>query len=407
MPHPRQVDVQDLGVITIEDISFGMSTDIRKRIEGLSMEKRADEFANLVIKAMVQDPVLTTKDISKLSPIALASLCEYAAEVLAAKNEYDSLSEIEDVKKRVYEADLLKWKKLGERLAKSFSISSSEMMAPLLASIKTAIVDPSMASIAKIAADLIQPYQDTIGKMAAITTRIVAPHNYADVMSSSSEALANALKSLGPTKTFEAIVSKVAKSLPPEPFLSSAMVVSGLNSPTVHSFTYPVRHRPLPSVDEFEIATQESEQSRKLDAFDTLSSLEQLLRDQIRENMRSAFGDSWWKNKVPKDVRDSCEQRKAEKEKPLGPTYHPIFYAYIGDYLKIIRRKDNWEKVFKSIFANPVELLACFIWVIRVRDPIMHSRPIDDDDHFMMVAGARWIRDRINRNLGSIEDKST
>lgn len=147
-----------------------------------------------------------------------------------------------------------------------------------------------------------------------------------------------------------------------------------------------------------EVINSEGLMRRQLtEGYAVLSQLEQSLRELIESRLQELYGNKWWKQGVPEKVRKDCDDRKKEKEKSSEISHPPIYYAYIGNYKDIIIRRDNWDKVFSSIFRNKTELEACFVWVGRVRDSIAHTRPVSDNDYENFLAGRRWLQVCINQ----------
>lgn len=154
-----------------------------------------------------------------------------------------------------------------------------------------------------------------------------------------------------------------------------------------------LQHLP-PSTDIHTLADR-----RQLDAYGILSRLEQDLRKLIENKLRESYGDRWWKQGVPEKVRTDCEERKQIKEKPSESSYLPICYAHFNDYKEIILKRDNWKTLFRAIFANKSEVETCFSWVVRVRDPVAHIRPVSDDHHLQFRAAARRLQSAITRTI--------
>ena len=63
------------------------------------------------------------------------------------------------------------------------------------------------------------------------------------------------------------------------------------------------------------------------EAYSIISKLETSLRAVIESKLQEMHGLHWWKRGVPEQVRNDCEQRKSEKEKPGEGGHHPISYA--------------------------------------------------------------------------------
>lgn len=110
-----------------------------------------------------------------------------------------------------------------------------------------------------------------------------------------------------------------------------------------------------------------------------LKNLESKLRTQIQTKLQS-ISKNWWKERIPIDVREQAENKKNRNEKPWPwheqKDLHPIYYIDFADYSKIIKRKDNWEQVFKTVFKDK-EIIT---WKLRelepIRNAISHSREL-------------------------------
>lgn len=110
-----------------------------------------------------------------------------------------------------------------------------------------------------------------------------------------------------------------------------------------------------------------------------LRDLETKLRQGIQVRLRSV-SSNWWTERIPVDVKKKAEERKTRDEKPW-PWYErreltPIFYIDFADYAKIIRRKDNWEQVFKSIFKDEEIISSKLRELEPIRNAIAHNREL-------------------------------
>jgi len=110
----------------------------------------------------------------------------------------------------------------------------------------------------------------------------------------------------------------------------------------------------LPLVYNISLPTKEEiERKKKKKPYETLQGLENVLRELIAKELSKITHD-WWIQRVPPDVRQHAEERKAKNES-LWPWHQEIdlpviYYVDFPDYIKIIVRKDNWEGVFARTF---------------------------------------------------------
>jgi hypothetical protein len=81
-----------------------------------------------------------------------------------------------------------------------------------------------------------------------------------------------------------------------------------------------------------------------------------------------------------------------EKEGPL------LAYADFTDYVPIITRKDNWEKVFKPIFQRSEFVRESFQRLYPIRICTMHARMITQDDELYLHVEIKRILRAIKSN---------
>jgi hypothetical protein len=136
----------------------------------------------------------------------------------------------------------------------------------------------------------------------------------------------------------------------------------------------------LPLVYNLSLPTEkEIKEKEKKMPYDTLQSLENSLREFISKELSKITPD-WWIQRVPADVRQHAEDRKAKDEK-LWPWHHEknlplIYYVDFPDYIKIITRKDNWKDVFAPIIRDKDAVSTKLRELELVRNNIAHSREI-------------------------------
>ena len=79
-------------------------------------------------------------------------------------------------------------------------------------------------------------------------------------------------------------------------------------------------------------------------------------------------------------MRKNAEGRKEKDDRQwpwaTGANLHPIHYVDFPDYVKIIRRKDNWREAFARIFYDD-ELVSSKLRELEpIRNALAHSRPL-------------------------------
>ena len=111
-----------------------------------------------------------------------------------------------------------------------------------------------------------------------------------------------------------------------------------------------------------------------------LKELETKMRDCIQVKLGS-LSKNWWKEKVPKDVKDRAESRKNKNEKQYP--WHKekslplVFYIDFTDYIKIILRRDNWKDKFQKVFKDKEIVSAKLRELEPIRNAIAHSRELN------------------------------
>lgn len=123
----------------------------------------------------------------------------------------------------------------------------------------------------------------------------------------------------------------------------------------------------------------EMKEKEKKKPYETLQRLENALREFIYREL-SKITPNWWIQRVPSDVRQLAEGRKAGNES-LWPWHQEkdlplIYYVDFPDYIKIITRKDNWKDVFAPIFRDKEAISTKLRELEPIRNDIAHSREI-------------------------------
>jgi Swt1-like HEPN len=126
-------------------------------------------------------------------------------------------------------------------------------------------------------------------------------------------------------------------------------------------------------------------------AHDRLQRFETQLRRFIDERMTAAFGQDWIKHQVPGDILKAWREKK-QKAMDNGEQGWPLLaYADFTDYVPLIIRKDNWERVFKPIFQRIESVQESFQRLYPIRICTMHARIITQDDELYLYVEIKRI----------------
>ena len=156
---------------------------------------------------------------------------------------------------------------------------------------------------------------------------------------------------------------------------------------------------PLIYAYNFEIETQEDEQGsafkRNKTAYDLLQRFETQLRRFIDEKMKVGFGANWIKHQVSDEIRKQWLEKKQKARDNGEPEQPLIAYADFTDYVQIITRKDNWEKVFKPTFKRSTFVQESLQRLYPIRVCTMHARPITQDEELYLYVEVKRILNAI------------
>jgi hypothetical protein len=131
-------------------------------------------------------------------------------------------------------------------------------------------------------------------------------------------------------------------------------------------------------------------------AHNRLQQFEIQLRRFIDQRMTATFGPNWTKHQVPGDMLKSWHDKKQKAMENGEQEWPLIAYADFTDYVPLITRKDNWEKVFKSIFRRTGFVQESFQRLYPIRICTMHARLITQDDEIYLYVEIKRILNAIN-----------
>ena len=124
-------------------------------------------------------------------------------------------------------------------------------------------------------------------------------------------------------------------------------------------------------------------------AHNLLQRFEDRLRRFIETLMEAEFGKNWVNGQVPPDVRQNWAERY-QQALDQGDEEHPLIdYADFTDYEKIITKRENWRRVFSSIFTRNTLVIESFQRLYPIRRCTMHSRLISQDDVLYLYVETR------------------
>ena len=116
------------------------------------------------------------------------------------------------------------------------------------------------------------------------------------------------------------------------------------------------------------------------------------LRKFVQDEMRKHFGEQWWNQNVPNQIKVSCRERQEQEQSRrfprLQPAEHPIHYTYLGELKDIICRNDNFNQIFKAFFGNSNGISTRIEELIVFRNPAAHNRPIFGPSEFQAIVVA-------------------
>lgn len=126
--------------------------------------------------------------------------------------------------------------------------------------------------------------------------------------------------------------------------------------------------------------------------YTTMKRLETNLRSFISSKLGSIDGN-WWTGRVPQDVREHAELRKAKNERlypwESGQEIHPMAFVDFPDYAKVILRRDNWDQAFSATFGDKEAISTKLRELEPIRNAIAHFRTVgrDQETKLKLYAG--------------------
>lgn len=139
------------------------------------------------------------------------------------------------------------------------------------------------------------------------------------------------------------------------------------------------------------------------ESFEMISSIEHLLKDDIRQRLQDEHGSQWLKLGVPKRLQVEAGTRAVEKNADRAPGEEVESWdcLYIVDYQTILQQNnDLWKRLFEKRYTRPGDENMSGGWKARsdwirrlneLRNDIAHGRSITADGHDFLVTLSTWL----------------
>ncbi len=138
-------------------------------------------------------------------------------------------------------------------------------------------------------------------------------------------------------------------------------------------------------------------------SYDLINELEFTLRAEIRRSLENEFGSQWEKEGIPLKVRQESAMQALSKNEELEASNEVEAWdcIYIIDLQKVLQNShETWNKLFETRYTRPGEEQMSWKkrtdWIGRlngIRNDVMHSRPVSEDDFQFLVSLKTWLVD--------------
>lgn len=165
----------------------------------------------------------------------------------------------------------------------------------------------------------------------------------------------------------------------PEATFQEGLARAGLDDDTDDATAWP-------DIAEAMDAAEEAAFRRTNKCHNHLQRLERRLRQFIDQAMTVQYGADWPKKRLPQQMLESWEHKKARAENSGVILTMFIEVADFTDYEAIICRKDHWREVFQSRFNRPESVRESFQRLYPIRLATMHARFVTKEDELYVLA---------------------
>ncbi len=123
-----------------------------------------------------------------------------------------------------------------------------------------------------------------------------------------------------------------------------------------------------------------------------------LLENEMREFIAyrlTSITNSWWKQRLPVDIRSRAEERKRDRENRSAISSNRTFRNYdfldFTDIPRIITVRNNWEETFKEVFPSQDFVMVKLREISTIRNDIAHNRQVEPLERDILVNTARQL----------------
>ncbi|TFW20119.1 Swt1 family HEPN domain-containing protein [Duganella callida] len=159
--------------------------------------------------------------------------------------------------------------------------------------------------------------------------------------------------------------------------------------------------------DQTEISVEVDGYALASEAREMLAALERELRQFIDGKLKAVHGHAWTKQRVPAGIAQTIRQRRADDLRINGKSHPAVEYLDFPDYAPIITRSDNWTEFFKDYFQRPESVAESFVRLAPIRNAVMHSRPLTQEDMDFLYVEVRRLQIAMRRTIPTDAEAET
>lgn len=111
-------------------------------------------------------------------------------------------------------------------------------------------------------------------------------------------------------------------------------------------------------------------------AYRALAAFEERFRKFIAGKLQP-LGPKWFEQRVDGEIVKKAKETRLAAYKAGEPQAPLIDFTDLGELVRIVLRKDNWDQHFGAVFVNRDKFIFDTQAVIATRRPTMHSRSVD------------------------------
>lgn len=145
--------------------------------------------------------------------------------------------------------------------------------------------------------------------------------------------------------------------------------------------------------------TQKDKQDTSLECYNLIANFESEMREFIKKELSAKFGENWWNECIPKEIRSKCEIRAQEEFSKKGRQTDHVDCLEFPHYDWIITDERNWNEVFKKFFRKKELFKGQFEILKDIRNLVMHSREVNPQQKINAASAIRILRPQMHSQL--------